>query len=116
MKILHTSDLHLGHRLLERSRLEEQAALLEWLVQIIRQEEVDLLIIAGDIFDTGSPPNSALSLYYDFLHRVADTACRGTIIIGGNHDSVARAQRASSSAWPTSVSTSSAAALNLRRS
>jgi DNA repair protein SbcD/Mre11 len=89
VRILHTSDLHLGHRLLERSRIEEQEALLEWLVQIIRQEEVELLIIAGDIFDTGAPPNAALKLYYNFLHQVAETECLATLIIGGNHDSVA---------------------------
>ncbi len=88
VKLLHTSDLHLGHRLFDRSRLEEQRLFLDWLVDLTRSEAPDLLIIAGDVFDTGTPPNAALELYYDFLYRVSRTSCRGTVVTGGNHDSV----------------------------
>ncbi|WP_319415431.1 exonuclease SbcCD subunit D C-terminal domain-containing protein [Marispirochaeta aestuarii] len=88
MKLLHTSDWHLGHRLLERSRLEEQRLFLDWLVDLVRSENPDLLILAGDVFDTGTPPNAALELYYDFLYRISRTSCRGTVVTGGNHDSV----------------------------
>ncbi len=89
IRLLHTSDLHLGHRLLERSRIEEQKLFLEWLVRLIREEAIDLLIIAGDIFDTGTPPNAAIELYYDFLHLVSPSLSLGTVIVGGNHDSPA---------------------------
>ena len=71
VKLLHTSDLHLGHRLFERSRLVEQGLFLDWLVDLVRSENPELLIIAGDIFDTGTPPNAALELYFDFLYRVS---------------------------------------------
>ncbi len=89
IRLLHTSDLHLGHRLLERSRIEEQKLFLDWLVERIRDEDIDLLIAAGDIFDTGTPPNAAIELYYDFLHRVSSNLSLGTVIVGGNHDSPA---------------------------
>ena len=89
IRLLHTSDLHLGHRLLERSRIDEQERFLHWLEELIVRESVDLLLVAGDIFDTGTPPNSALELYYDFLHRVSSSLSLGAVIAGGNHDSPA---------------------------
>src|SRR5690606_18451965 len=57
-------------------------------IETICDQEIDLLVIAGDIFDTGFPSNTALKLYYDFLRRVKDTCCRDVVIIGGNHDSI----------------------------
>lgn len=87
MKVLHTSDLHIGHRLLEQSRYEEQRRLLDYLVALVIQEEIDILIVAGDIFDTAAPSNGALKLYYDFLYRIAASSCAAIVIIGGNHDS-----------------------------
>jgi len=88
VKLLHTSDWHLGHRLLERSRLEEQGLFVDWLVDLVRSEKPELLILSGDVFDTGTPPNAALELYYDFLYRISRIPCRGTVVTGGNHDSV----------------------------
>lgn len=87
MKILHTSDWHLGIRLLGKDREEEQEQALQWLIKIIDEEEIDVLIIAGDIFDTGSPSNAARKQYYNFLKSLLKTNCEHVIIIGGNHDS-----------------------------
>ena len=87
MKILHTSDWHLGRSLYGRKRYEEFSAFLDWLLEAIREEQVDILIVAGDIFDTSTPGNRAQELYYRFLSQAALTCCRHIIITGGNHDS-----------------------------
>lgn len=88
MKLLHTSDWHLGHRLLNQAErdLEHQVA-LDWLLGVLDQEKIDMLLIAGDIFDNANPPNSALRRYYEFLTAVKNTHCNHIVIIGGNHDS-----------------------------
>ncbi|WP_245964639.1 exonuclease subunit SbcD [Rufibacter immobilis] len=88
MRVLHTADWHLGQRLANFERTEEHRAFLSWLCQTICDHKIDLLLIAGDVFDTGFPSNTALKLYYDFLREVKDTCCRELVIIGGNHDSV----------------------------
>ncbi|MFT5832825.1 MAG: exonuclease SbcD [Cognaticolwellia sp.] len=87
MKILHTSDWHLGQKFLNNSRLQENKQALDWLLETIEREKVDVLIIAGDIFDTMNPPNHSRKLYYNFLTQLEKTACQHTVIIGGNHDS-----------------------------
>jgi exonuclease SbcD len=89
MKILHTSDWHLGNKLLDRDRAEEHSLFLDWLIQTIQAEDIEALIIAGDIFDTSSPPAFALKQYYDFLFKIKQTACKHVVVIGGNHDSAA---------------------------
>ena len=86
MKILHTSDWHLGHRLLEQSQYEEQFRFLKWLEEYINDQRVDLLLIAGDIFDTGVPSTQSQKMYYDFLVNLKKTPCQQIIITGGNHD------------------------------
>jgi DNA repair protein SbcD/Mre11 len=88
MRVLHTSDWHLGKRLEQCERTEEHQHFLDWLVQTIEDQKIELLVIAGDIFDTGSPSNTALKQYYDFLWAMRRTCCRDIVIIGGNHDSV----------------------------
>jgi len=88
MKVLHTADWHLGKYLEQCDRIDEHSRFLQWLIQTIIENEIEALIIAGDIFDTGNPSNTALKQYYDFLLRIKDTSCREVIIIGGNHDSV----------------------------
>ncbi len=88
MRLLHTADWHLGQHLCDKDREEEHRLFLEFLLQIIHTEKVDLLIVAGDIFDNANPPNSALRQYYNFLKDLTRSRCRHTIIIGGNHDSV----------------------------
>src|SRR5919107_1672020 len=88
MKILHTADWHLGKRFEQCERTDEHQHFLDWLIGVISQHEIDVLLIAGDVFDTGSPSNAALKQYYDFLWALRKTNCREVIIIGGNHDSV----------------------------
>lgn len=87
MKILHTSDWHLGRSLYGRKRYEEFQAFLEWLIEYIIVENIDALLVCGDIFDTNTPSNRAQELYYKFLYRVSRTNCRHIIVIAGNHDS-----------------------------
>lgn len=86
MKILHTSDWHLGHRLLEQSQQEEQTLFLDWLLDYIGTNGIDVLLVSGDIFDVGVPSAQAQKLYYDFLIRLRNTSCNEVIITGGNHD------------------------------
>lgn len=90
MRILHTSDWHLGARLCERDRIGEHREFLNWLNNTIREESIDLLLISGDIFDSTNPPNSAEALYYEFLCRIKDSGCQAAVVIGGNHDSVSK--------------------------
>ncbi len=87
MKILHTSDWHIGRALYGRKRYQEFDAFLSWLAETIDQEQVDALLVAGDVFDTSTPSNRAQALYYRFLCRVAASSCRHVIVIAGNHDS-----------------------------
>ncbi|PHS08094.1 MAG: exonuclease sbcCD subunit D [Kordia sp.] len=87
MKILHTADWHLGHRLHEQSQIEEQTLFLSWIENYIIDNNIDVLLISGDIFDTGSPSNQSLEMYYSFLVRLKGTTCKSIIITGGNHDS-----------------------------
>jgi exonuclease SbcD len=87
MRILHTSDWHLGATLCGRKRYDEGEAFLSWLVETLAREKVETLIVAGDIFDTGTPSNRALEHYYRFLGRASKTGCRHIIITAGNHDS-----------------------------
>ena len=89
MKILHTSDWHLGQSFMGKSREEEHQAFLTWLLQTIEEENINVLIVAGDIFDTGTPPNYALELYYNFLTKLSSSLCENIIITAGNHDSIA---------------------------
>jgi len=87
MKILHTSDWHIGRTLYGRKRYEEFKAFLSWLEETIHREQVDALLVAGDVFDTSSPSNRAQELYYRFLSRIATSSCRHVVVIAGNHDS-----------------------------
>ena len=87
MKILHTSDWHIGRTLYGRKRYEEFEAFLTWLAETIQQNEIDALLVAGDVFDTSAPSNRAQELYYRFLCRVAASRCRHVVVVAGNHDS-----------------------------
>ncbi len=87
MKILHTSDWHIGHKLYEKSREKEHKFFFQWLYQFIKENRVELLLVSGDIFDTAIPSNASLKLYYDFLISLQNTICKSIIIIAGNHDS-----------------------------
>ncbi len=87
MRFLHTSDWHLGQRLQTNERLAEHQKALTWLIQTIDKQQIECLIIAGDIFDIANPPSSAQQLYYTFLTNLLKTSCQHVVIIGGNHDS-----------------------------
>src|SRR5512133_389516 len=87
MKILHTSDWHIGRALYGRKRYEEFEQFFDWLIDCIETEGVEALLVAGDVFDNGTPSNRALELYYRFLCRVAGAGCRHVVITAGNHDS-----------------------------
>lgn len=87
MKILHTSDWHLGRTLYGHKRYEEFAAFLNWLIDTIHNKNIEILLIAGDIFDTSTPSNKSQELYYQFLCKVKNSTCRHIVVIGGNHDS-----------------------------
>lgn len=87
MRLLHTSDWHLGKRLFDKERYDVFENFLTWLLGTIRKERVDTLIVAGDIFDTAVPTNKSLRLYYDFLSQLTGSGCRHVVIVSGNHDS-----------------------------
>lgn len=87
LTILHTSDWHLGRRLYGHQRYAEFEAFLTWLLDTIATEYVDVLIVAGDIFDTMTPSNRAQALYYEFLGKVSLSCCQHVVIVAGNHDS-----------------------------
>ena len=87
MRIIHTSDWHLGHTLMDKTREEEMKSFFSFLIDVLIKERVDALLISGDIFDTGTPSNAALSLYCSCLASIKNTECKDVFIIAGNHDS-----------------------------
>jgi exonuclease SbcD len=88
MRVLHTADWHLGqHFLTGQERSTEQQAFLDWLLLTVREQGIDALVIAGDIFDTQTPSYTAQELYYTFLVKMQATGCRDIVVVGGNHDS-----------------------------
>ncbi|MBE5213820.1 exonuclease subunit SbcD [Pectobacterium quasiaquaticum] len=88
MRIIHTADWHLGQYFYTKSRAAEHQAFLNWLIVQVEQHQVDAIIVAGDIFDNGSPPSYAREMYYSFVVALQRTGCQ-LIVLGGNHDSVA---------------------------
>ncbi|POT58444.1 exonuclease subunit SbcD [Citrobacter amalonaticus] len=88
MRILHTSDWHLGQNFYSKSRAAEHQAFLDWLLETAQSRQVDAIIVAGDIFDTGSPPSYARELYNRFVVNLQQTGCH-LVVLAGNHDSVA---------------------------
>ena len=88
MRILHTSDWHLGQNFYSKSRTAEHQAFLDWLLETAVEQQVDAIVVAGDIFDTGSPPSYARELYNRFVVNLQQTGCH-LVVLAGNHDSVA---------------------------
>lgn len=91
MRIVHTADWHLGHVLYDRDREAEHRAFLDWLLDLLEKENVDALLVCGDVFEGANPPASALALWYGFLAE-ASRRCRAlqVVVVAGNHDSPAR--------------------------
>ncbi|MEP1446504.1 MAG: exonuclease subunit SbcD [Paraglaciecola sp.] len=87
MKILHTSDWHLGQSFFTKSRKDEHQGFIDWLLNIVAQEQIDAVLIAGDIFDTGTPPSYAREMYNQFVVDMQRLNCV-LVVLGGNHDSV----------------------------
>jgi len=87
VKIIHTSDWHLGQHFYSKSRADEHQAFIDWLVNQVMEQSADAVIIAGDIFDTGTPPSYARELYNQFAMRMITCNCQ-LYVLGGNHDSV----------------------------
>ncbi|OON95498.1 MAG: exonuclease SbcCD subunit D [Epulopiscium sp. Nele67-Bin005] len=90
MKILHTSDWHLGKKLDGFSRQDEQQLFLQDFVKIVQQNDIDLVIIAGDVYDTSTPPAFAEKMFYDTLKQISNNGKTLTLVIAGNHDSPER--------------------------
>lgn len=88
MRILHTSDWHLGQHFMGKSRQAEHQALIDWLLTQVQDHAVDAVLVAGDIFDTGSPPSYARELYSQLVVRLHGAGV-ALLLLGGNHDSVA---------------------------
>lgn len=88
MRILHTSDWHLGQHFMGKTRQAEHQAFCAWLIEQVRVHQVDALLIAGDVFDTGAPPSYAREQYNHFIVALRATGCE-LVVLGGNHDSVA---------------------------
>ena len=87
MKILHTSDWHLGRTLCGKKRTREFEGFLDWLLAALREHGADVLLVAGDVFDSPTPGIRAQELYYRFLCRAAASGRRHVVVVGGNHDS-----------------------------
>jgi len=87
MRILHTSDWHLGQHFISKSRAAEHQAFIDWLLQQVTEQQIDAVIIAGDVFDTGTPPSYARKLYNYFVVEMSKRECQ-LVVLGGNHDSV----------------------------
>ena len=91
MKIICTSDWHLGNLFHGNDRLPEHRHFLSWLLARIKEQHPDALLIAGDIFDNGNPSAAAQSAYYEFLADATETCPdMNVVIIAGNHDSASR--------------------------
>lgn len=103
MKILHTSDWHLGKTLEGHSRLDEQKEFLKELISIVEERDVDLVLIAGDIYDTSNPPAQAERLFYDSVKKLSANGERPVIVVAGNHDSPDRLGAASPLAYDHGV-------------
>lgn len=90
VRVLHTADWHLGKTLAGLTREEEHLRWLDFLLSVIQQSEADVLIIAGDVFDSANPPQSAQERYYTFLSRVYQSTSCEVVVVAGNHDSPAQ--------------------------
>ncbi|MBU3126838.1 exonuclease SbcCD subunit D [Clostridium tagluense] len=103
MRILHTSDWHLGKTLEQFSRLEEQEEFLEEFIEIVANNNIDLVLIAGDIYDNGNPPAKAEAMFYSTLKRITSSGKTAVLVVAGNHDNPERLVAASPLAYKHGV-------------
>ncbi len=99
MRILHTADWHFGRQLEGRDRRAEQAAFVEELIRIVDEQAIDLVLIAGDVYDSVNPPAWAEELFYEAIERLAAGGRRGVVVIAGNHDQPERVRAAAPLAY-----------------
>ncbi|WP_312813418.1 exonuclease SbcCD subunit D [Sedimentibacter sp.] len=90
MRILHTSDWHLGKSLEGVSRMDEQESFLNDFIEIVKEHNIDMVIIAGDVYDSANPPARAEKMFYDTLKKISADGERITLVIAGNHDNPER--------------------------
>jgi len=91
MKILHTADWHIGQLFYEYDRTSEHQTFLNWLVSALQSEEIDVLLISGDVFDLSNPSAASIKMFYRFLSQAVNASPDLQIIVtAGNHDSAAR--------------------------
>jgi exonuclease SbcD len=90
MRILHTSDWHIGKKIYDQSRMDEYGQFLDWLLNVIIEKGIDVLLVSGDVFDSSVPPAEATDLYYRFLFDLHQRTSAHAVIIAGNHDSAVR--------------------------
>ena len=91
MRFLHTADWHIGQLFHEYDRTFEHQQFLDWLVETLHKEQIDVLLISGDVFDLANPSAAAIRLFYTFLNRAtAECPQLQVIVTAGNHDSAAR--------------------------
>ena len=90
MRFIHTSDWHIGKNLEGHSRLEEQEKFCDDFIQIVEENDIDMVIIAGDVYDTSNPPAGAETLFYKTVCKLAKGGKRCVLVIAGNHDNPER--------------------------
>jgi exonuclease SbcD len=103
MRILHTSDWHLGKSLEQINRLEEQREFIDFLCTTVEEQKIDIVLVAGDVFDTYNPSAAAEELFYEAIDRLSGMGRRGVIVIAGNHDSPERLCAASPLAFRNGI-------------
>ncbi len=103
MKILHTSDWHLGKTLENINRIDEQRQFIDELCEIADNEGIDLVLVAGDVFDTYNPSSAAEELFYDAVDRLNAKGKRAVVVVAGNHDSPDRLCAASPLAYKNGI-------------
>ena len=86
MKILHTADWHIGKQLLKVDFSEDMDLFFDWLINCIKDNNINVLLMSGDLFDQANPSQAAMKQYYSFLKQLLPLQCK-VILTGGNHDS-----------------------------
>lgn len=103
MRFIHTSDWHLGKNLEGHSRIEEQRMFCSDFIKIVEDNDVDMVVIAGDIYDTANPSAEAEKLFYSTVSKIAANGKRCVVVIAGNHDSPERIEAASPLAFEQGI-------------
>lgn len=91
IRILHTADWHLGQTFFGYDRVEEHVHFLQWLARELKENKIDVLLVAGDVFDVSNPSAASQRMFYHFIRQVAEENPKlQLVVVAGNHDSAAR--------------------------